>query len=76
MSIYETLGFYNIDSVWHFTDESNLDTIEKYGILSLNKIVNQNIKVACFGADSLSHSLFQTPLNCGFKKQKNICQDI
>jgi hypothetical protein len=57
MSIYETLGFYNVGSVWHFTDASNLETIAKYGILSLNKIVNQNIEVACFGADSLSHSL-------------------
>jgi hypothetical protein len=48
---------YDIDSVWHFTDKSNLKSIEEYGILSLRKIVDGGVSVNYYGADSLSHSL-------------------
>lgn len=56
MSIVETLRKHNINSVWHFTDISNLKSMKKYGILSLHEIVENSIE-ARFGADSLSHSL-------------------
>ncbi len=56
MSIVETLRKHNINTVWHFTDISNLKSIKKYGILSLHEIVEKSID-AHFGADDLSHSL-------------------
>ncbi len=56
MSIIETLKRHDINSVWHFTDISNLKSIAKYGILSLHEIVENTID-ARFGADTLSHSL-------------------
>jgi len=56
MSIIETLNRHDIKSVWHFTDISNLRSIEKYGILSLHEILENGID-ARFGADSFSHSL-------------------
>lgn len=57
MSIRETLSRYGIDSIYHFTDKSNLKSIEKYGIQSLYNITTQKIDVSAFGAESLSHSL-------------------
>ncbi len=56
MSIIETLNRHNINSIWHFTDISNLESIAKYGILSLHEILENSID-ARFGADSLSHTL-------------------
>ena len=56
MSIVETLKRNNINSVWHFTDISNLGSIAKYGILALHELVENSID-AHFGADELSHSL-------------------
>jgi len=56
MSIIETLKRNDINSVWHFTDISNLDSIVKYGILSLHELVENSID-AHFSADVLSHSL-------------------
>jgi hypothetical protein len=46
-----------IESVWHFTDRSNLKSIEKYGLQSLFNIEQKEIPVELFGADRLSHSL-------------------
>jgi hypothetical protein len=57
MSIQQLLNYYGIRSIWHFTDESNLISIEKYGILSLRNIIRQQLEVACYGADQLSHEL-------------------
>ena len=57
MDLKETLEFYGITSIWHFTDRSNLDSIEKYGLLSLETLTKKDIAVPCFGADELSHSL-------------------
>lgn len=57
MSIKETLIKYGIESVYHFTDEANLQTIEKYGIQSLKNILNLHITVKHFGAEELSHIL-------------------
>ena len=57
MNLQETLKFYGITSIWHFTDESNLESIKKHGLLSLDLITQQQIHVPCFGADALSHSL-------------------
>ena len=56
MSIVETLKKHDIKSIWHFTDLRNLESIEKYGLLSLREIIRNDID-ACFGADSLSHNL-------------------
>jgi hypothetical protein len=57
MTLQEALDFYHIDTLWHFTDKSNLHTIKKYGILSLNLIEDVGLEVSCFGADTLSHNL-------------------
>ena len=35
---------YGITSLWHFTDASNLESILKYGILSLDALVCKNIE--------------------------------
>ena len=57
MSIVNQLKNIGIESLYHFTDYSNIASIEHHGILSLKQIKEKNIKVARFGADSLSHSL-------------------
>jgi len=57
MSINETLNMHGITSIWHFTDKSNLKSIEEYGIQSLYNIIKNNIEVSSFGADELSHDL-------------------
>ena len=57
MNLKETLEFYSITSIWHFTDKSNLASIQKYGLLSLRLLNQYNIDVPCYGADSLSHFL-------------------
>jgi len=57
MNLQKTLKFYGITSIWHFTDESNLESIKQHGLLSLDLITQQQIHVPCFGADALSHSL-------------------
>jgi len=57
MNIKKVLKDYGITSIWHFTDFSNLKSIEKYGILSLHNIMEKDINVSHFGADALSHNL-------------------
>ena len=57
MSIKETLENYGITSIYHFTDEANLQTIEKYGLQSLKNILKLDIDVKHFGAEELSHIL-------------------
>ncbi len=57
MNIENILRQYGITSLYHFTDRSNLTTIEAYGLQSLDNIFQKNIAVSRFGADSLSHDL-------------------
>ncbi len=57
MTLRDTVDFYNTKVIWHFTDQSNLNSIKKYGLLSLQLINKHNINVSCFGADELSHKL-------------------
>ena len=57
MNLKETLNHYNIKSIWHFTDRSNLESIKKHGLLSLNLLTQNSIDVSCYGANELSHSL-------------------
>lgn len=57
MDIKKTLENYGITSIYHFTDEANLETIEKFGLQSLKNILSQNILVKHFGAEELSHAL-------------------
>ena len=57
MNLQETLKYYSITSIWHFTDASNLVSIEEHGLLSLDLLTQQKVHVPCYGADSLSHSL-------------------
>ena len=56
MNIQKILKHYDIKSIWHFTDESNLESITKYGLLSLDTIMKQNVEVSRYGATSSSHS--------------------
>lgn len=46
---------YNIKHVWHFTDRSNIDSIKKYGLLSLDEIEKRKIIVSCYGGNDWSH---------------------
>lgn len=57
MGIAKALNHYGIKSIWHFTDRSNLESIKKYGLLSLENIERRGIDVPCFGANELSHRL-------------------
>lgn len=57
MSIKETLEYYGITSVYHFTDKANIETIEQYGLQSLKNIFSLNIPVKYYGAEELSHRL-------------------
>ncbi len=57
MNIKAILQHYGINSIWHFTDLSNLESIKKHGVLSLRNIINSRIDVACYGANELSHNL-------------------
>lgn len=57
MNLKEALNYYGKTSVWHFTDKSNLASIEKYGLLSLDILTKEDIYVSCYGADELSHNL-------------------
>lgn len=57
MNLKEVFAYYGKTSVWHFTDKSNLVSIEKYGLLSLDIITKEDIYVSCYGADELSHRL-------------------
>jgi hypothetical protein len=57
MNLRDTLNRYNIKSLWHFTDESNLASIQKYGLLSLELLTQRDIQVSCYGANALSHNL-------------------
>jgi len=57
MSIKKTLKYYGISSIWHFTDLSNLESIEENGVLSLRNLIKKKIDVSCYGADNLSHNL-------------------
>lgn len=57
MNLQETLNYYGITSVWHFTDRSNLESIQEHGILSLSLLQQNNINVSCYGANQLSHDL-------------------
>ncbi len=56
MSAIDVLKKNGINSVWHFTDERNIDSIARYGILSLHELDKSRISAYC-GADGLSHSL-------------------
>ena len=57
MDIIDKLKKFGINSIFHFTDESNLESIMTYGLQSLHNIESKHIEVPKFGADSLSHDL-------------------
>ncbi|MEA3522112.1 MAG: hypothetical protein U9R50_03990 [Campylobacterota bacterium] len=42
MSIQEILNDHGIHSIWHFTDRSNLSSIEQNGLLSLDSSKSVN----------------------------------
>jgi len=65
MNLKKILKDYGITSIWHFTDKSNLDSIKKNGLLSLNLLNQKKIEVSCYGANELSHELDK---NLGFDK--------
>jgi hypothetical protein len=57
MNIQSALRNNGIKSLWHFTDKSNLTSIEEYGLMCLREILTKDVHVSCYGADSISHSL-------------------
>jgi len=47
---------YRVQCLWHFTDKSNLASIENFGgILSLRQITERDIKIPIFGGNQWSH---------------------
>lgn len=54
--IVEYLQDKGINCLYHFTEESNLQSIRKYGLISRNEINLRNINVVC-GGDELSQRL-------------------
>ncbi len=55
--IRDYLAAKGITSVWHFTDYSNLKSIERYGLLSLAQIDEMNMDVVYSAADGFSRHL-------------------
>ncbi len=53
----KTIQKYNIDEVWHFTDESNLDVIKKHnGLFSFAELKNRGIKPPRMGGNDVSRN--------------------
>jgi hypothetical protein len=47
---------YNIECIWHFTDRSNLESIEEYGgLLSLGELERRGIEIPVPGGNQWSH---------------------
>ncbi|HKK87986.1 MAG TPA: DarT ssDNA thymidine ADP-ribosyltransferase family protein [Saprospiraceae bacterium] len=47
---------YGFDGVWHFTNKSNLESIQKHnGLLSLSELENRNITIPAPGGNDWSH---------------------
>ncbi len=47
---------YKFDSVWHFTDKSNLDLIKKHkGLLSFGELETRGIEIPIAGGNDWSH---------------------
>ena len=57
MTLKKIFEKYDQEYVWHFTDYSNLNSIEKHGLASLAVIEKEHIIVNRYGADALSHYL-------------------
>ncbi len=55
MSIQEILNYHGINSIWHFTDRSNLNSIAEHGLVSLDTILKEKIEVSRYGASHSSH---------------------
>ncbi|HHH72645.1 MAG TPA: DUF4433 domain-containing protein, partial [Sulfuricurvum sp.] len=56
MKLIDNLDRYGIKSIWHFTDRSNLASIERHGLLSLSEIARRSVNVSAFGANEESHA--------------------
>ena len=51
-----TLKKYNIDAIWHFTDESNIDLIKANGgLLALGELERRGISIPSSGGNQWSH---------------------
>ena len=48
---------YGISQIWHFTDRSNLDSIQEHGLLSFAEAAKRGIEIPCPGGNDLSHGL-------------------
>src|ERR1700761_2213339 len=47
---------YGVKAVWHFTDRSNLESIEKHGgLLPYKKLLDSGIGIPCTGGNDWSH---------------------
>ncbi|MDQ7060873.1 MAG: DarT ssDNA thymidine ADP-ribosyltransferase family protein [Sulfurimonas sp.] len=55
MNIQEILNNHGINSIWHFTDRSNIGSIEENGLLPLNTLLKEKIEVSRYGASDSSH---------------------
>ena len=56
-SLKKLLAKYNITSLWHFTDQSNIDSIQEHGILSLSNLRRKNIEMLHTASSTLSHRI-------------------
>lgn len=57
MKLASILSHYQVTSIWHFTDRSNYNSIQKHGLLCLEYIENRGVNVNCYGGNALSHNL-------------------
>ncbi len=58
MNIKSIIKKYNIDGIWHFTDKSNLDSIQKYeGLLPLKVLNDKGIEIPVPGGNEWSQDV-------------------
>lgn len=72
--IVEYLQDHGITCLYHFTEESNLESIRRYGLISRNEINSRNINVVC-GGDDLSRRLDDRANLSGYVRL-SFCSDL
>lgn len=55
----DALKKYNVDSLWHFTDKRNVESIREYGLLSWAELQRKGLAPAVPGGNKWSHDADQ-----------------
>lgn len=72
--IVKYLQDHGITCLYHFTEESNLESIRRYGLISRNELNSRNINVVC-GGDDLSRKLDDRANLSGYVRL-SFCSDL